>query len=262
MAAIPASVAQDLMWRSMTTGAPAAEMAKWGGSEAVAKAYADSGGVMNISTIPAARLKELANIVAQTGTGNLLTLQEANVPMSDQAFARVSSDWAKAGIDTSRLNNFTAAGLAAARRGNTTLTTGSSNSVLGNTGGSDVSGISGGGFTGGGGLTNGGTGVNTGGSSFMSAASGTAGVVYGPDGTMYSSPAAALAAGVKSFSTTKPIVQSSNSLLSPAGTPGTAAGGFMLGAAQTGNANPGGLIANANQQLFKNKVGVQMPPNY
>lgn len=80
----------------------------------------------------------------------------------------------------------------------------------------------------------------------------TSGVVYGPDGTMYSSAAAAIAAGVQNYSTTKPagVISGANTL----------SGQFINSAkASTGNVNSGGLIGNAQQQLFKNPVGAQTP---
>lgn len=94
------------------------------------------------------------------------------------------------------------------------------------------------------------------GSSFNTGATGglgNSGVVYGPDGKVYSSAAAAIAAGVTNFSHTKPAGGST---------------GLIKGAdnltnipnAATGNANPGGLIANQNQQLFTRPTTVQLPP--
>jgi hypothetical protein len=84
------------------------------------------------------------------------------------------------------------------------------------------------------------------------APAGTTGVVYGPDGVMYSSAAAAIAAGVKNYTTTKPtgLVTTNNNL----------SGGFVAPTTtQTGNINPGGLISGAATQLFQNPVTVQGP---
>lgn len=82
---------------------------------------------------------------------------------------------------------------------------------------------------------------------------GNTGVVYGPDGKPYSSVAAAIAAGVTNYSFTRP---------------NAGGNGLIKGAdnltnipnAATGNANPGGLIANQNQQLFTRPTTVQLPP--
>lgn len=101
-----------------------------------------------------------------------------------------------------------------------------------------------------------GGGVVDDGSSFNTGAAGglgNSGVVYGPDGKVYSSAAAAIAAGVTNFSYVKPSSGST---------------GLIKGAdnltnipnAATGNANPGGLIANQNQQLFTRPTTVQLPP--
>lgn len=84
------------------------------------------------------------------------------------------------------------------------------------------------------------------------APTGTSGVVYGPDGTMYSSAAAAIAAGVQNYTSTKPVglINSSNTL---------GAGFTSFNPTAAGNANPGGLIGGASQQLFKNTVGANIP---
>lgn len=99
----------------------------------------------------------------------------------------------------------------------------------------------------GGGIIGGGGAVDTGGTA-------TTGVVYGPDGTMYSSAAAALAAGVKNYSSTKPagVIAGANTLGSQF---------INAGNPNTGNVNSGGLIGNAQQQLFKNPVSAQLPGN-
>ena len=83
-------------------------------------------------------------------------------------------------------------------------------------------------------------------------ATGTTGVVYGPDGTVYSSAAAAIAAGVQNYTSAKPA-----GLLSASNNMNT---GFMgFNPTTVGNANPGGLIGGASQQLFKNPVGANIP---
>jgi len=99
-----------------------------------------------------------------------------------------------------------------------------------------------------GGLTDANAAVDGGGTS-NSGATATSGIVYGPDGVMYSSAAAAIAAGVKNYTTTKPagLIATNNNL----------SGQFTNAAA--GNVNPGGLIGNAQKQLFTNPVTVQGP---
>ena len=82
--------------------------------------------------------------------------------------------------------------------------------------------------------------------------SGTSGVVYGPDGTMYSSAAAALAAGVRNYSYSKPMFAGEQrGLISSAD--------LVPNLANTGNVNPGGLITGANSQLFTRNTSVNFP---
>ena len=82
---------------------------------------------------------------------------------------------------------------------------------------------------------------------------GTSGVVYGPDGTMYSSAAAAIAAGVTNYTTTKPSIPGA----------GTATAGDTQGvvipSGQTGNTNPGGFISGAREQMFTMPTSAQLP---
>lgn len=227
MATITPAQAQDMIYRSMITGVPTSEFDAAGGYDAVYSLAKSAGGDMGAPS--AAAIQQYGPTVTAQGYGNTSYAPGgANNPTGGSSALQKQLAELQAKYD------------ALTKKG-ATPTTGP---------------ITGGG---GGGLVDTSTSANT---TAALSSSGTTGVVYGPDGTMYSSPAAALAAGVKNFTTTKPVAQSSSSLLSPAGTPGTAAGGFMLGAAQTGNVNPGGLISGANQQLFTNKVGVQMPPNY
>lgn len=105
-------------------------------------------------------------------------------------------------------------------------------------------GIVGGGVVPGDGSVIGGGGVDSGGGPGL----GTGGVVYGPDGTQYSSPAAALAAGVSNFTSTPPSGGQQGGQQQP---PTTGENMFMQGGYQTGNSNPGGFISGANDQLFQ-----------
>ena len=109
-----------------------------------------------------------------------------------------------------------------------------------------------------GGATVGGGGVVDDGSTFnpIGAGMATTGVVYGPDGTSYSSAAAAIAAGVTNFTFTKPVAPQAPT------TPGLISGADNLTGippAVSGNANPGALIAGQNDQLFARPTGVQLP---
>jgi hypothetical protein len=82
---------------------------------------------------------------------------------------------------------------------------------------------------------------------------GASGVVYGPDGTMYSSAAAAIAAGVTNYTTTKPSIPGANTA-----TAGDTQG-FVIPSGQTGNTNPGGFISGAREQMFTMPTTAQLP---
>ena len=123
--------------------------------------------------------------------------------------------------------------------------------------------------TGGGTVNTGGNTVNTGGntvstggdtttnSNFSNA--GTTGVVYGPDGKMYSSAAAAIAAGVTNYTRTKPVGAIAGADVLGTGIGGTTSRGFMGNDSQVGNVNPGGLIAGQSKQLFNLNPNVKLP---
>ena len=96
-------------------------------------------------------------------------------------------------------------------------------------------------------------GVVTDGGLVDTGSSGASGVVYGPDGTMYSSAAAALAAGVTNYTTTKPAIQGAGTA-----TAGDSQG-FIIPSNQTGNTTPGGFISGARQQMFTMPTGAQLP---
>jgi hypothetical protein len=98
----------------------------------------------------------------------------------------------------------------------------------------------------GGGVVDDGSSLNPGQTSGDSSGIGTTGKVYGPDGTEYSSAAAALAAGVMDFTFARP--QFGPGLIASADTLGSQ---FLMPKANTGNANPGANIANQNIQLFE-----------
>ena len=128
------------------------------------------------------------------------------------------------------------------------LVSNQSNTVGGNSSGGGNSGGTvgaGGGTVGGGGVVDDGSSLNPDASS--STGAGTSGIVYGPDGTSYSSAAAAIAAGVPNFTFVKPVM------------PGVGANNSVPDLAsftnpdntKTGNINPGALITNANTQLFQ-----------
>ena len=65
------AVAQNLMYRSMTTGVPNAEFDKYGGYSAVKAVFDANGGSYSLDAIPADQRKALAMQVASTGVGNM-----------------------------------------------------------------------------------------------------------------------------------------------------------------------------------------------
>lgn len=87
---------------------------------------------------------------------------------------------------------------------------------------------------------------------------GTTGVVYGPDGTPFSSVAAAVAAGVTNYSFSKPATAAAPNIGS---TDATSTVPSPTAPAPTAfNFGGGGLISNANQQLFRQGVGARVNP--
>lgn len=92
---ITPQAAQELIWRSMTTGVPTSEFDKYGGYDAVSKAYTDAGGKYDRSTIPASNLASYTQQVANTGSGNLGLLKDSNTELTPQAVESMRA----AGID-------------------------------------------------------------------------------------------------------------------------------------------------------------------
>jgi len=245
MATLTPEIARDLMQRSMTTGAPTSEFNKYGGYDAVASMYNQSGGTYSLADIPTERKQQLAQQIANTGVGNLSLLRETNTPLTTAGREAMARNGVTMGADflTEREIPFqqtTGEQLTALQSQYGTLQQQLAEmqkqyerlvSQYGQQGG-----LGGGGIVGGGVVDDGST-FNPGGTGGL----GTGGVVYGPDGTSYSSAAAAIAAGVTNFTYTKPVV------------PGLIQGADNLTAVPpgaTGNVSPGGLIAGQNQQLF------------
>lgn len=63
-------LAQTLMYRSMTTGVPTAELEQYGGYSAVKAMFDANGGSYSLDAIPVAQRHQLAQQVASTGVGN------------------------------------------------------------------------------------------------------------------------------------------------------------------------------------------------
>jgi hypothetical protein len=80
--ALTAEIAKDLMYRSMTTGAPTSEFDKYGGYDAVNALYQQGGGKYDYSGISPTQLNQFAQTVANTGVGNLSVLKDTNTPLT------------------------------------------------------------------------------------------------------------------------------------------------------------------------------------
>ena len=65
------SIAKSLMYRSMTTGVPTAELDKYGGYDAVKAMFEVAGGTYSLDAIPTDQLEQFAQQVSNSGTGNL-----------------------------------------------------------------------------------------------------------------------------------------------------------------------------------------------
>lgn len=266
-------IAQDLMWRSMTTGAPTSEFDKYGGYQAVASVYNNNGGTYDRNSISADFMSNAAKTVASTGVGNLGILKDTNTPLSLSGVLAMQNNGIGADFINKAVNDYGVAGFATSsqldnlQKKYDTLNTsyGSLNTNYGALNGQlsalqsaydnlnkKYTGVTNGGTTSGGGVIDAGGTINGGGTTLGdNAGMGTSGVVYGPDGKSYSSAAAALAAGVTNYTTSRPSFPSSGG-----NQPGLIASADSLNAAVTipnptvGNVNPGFNISNQNQQLF------------
>lgn len=249
MSTLTPEIARDLMWRSMTTGAPTSEFNKYGGYDAVRSVYDQSGGTYSLADIPAERKQQLAQTIANTGVGELSLLKETNIPLT----AAGREAMARNGVTSFGADQLTELGIPFQQTPGEQLSALQSQygtlqqqladlqaqyNALSKTGGGSTTGST----VGSGGVVDDGSSFNNGGVGM-----GTGGVVYGPDGTAYSSAAAAIAAGVTNFTYIKPVIPQT-----PPG-PGLIQGADNLTSVPpgvTGNVNPGGLIAGQNNQLF------------
>ena len=240
MATLTPAQAQDMIYRSMLTGVPTSEFNAAGGYDAVYSLAKSAGGNMGAPSSEA--IQKYGPTIAAQGYGNMSYAPGSTVNDSaladagydnyyDQALKRPSTSYLQKQI--LELQNSYKSLL----EKNKTPSTGT-----GTTGG-----------------TTGSVGpVNTGGTNIDTTA--TSGPVYGPDGRMYSSAASAIAAGVTNYTRTKPVGAIAGADNLGAGGGGTTARGFMANDANTGNVNPGGLIAGQNQQLFNVNPNVSLPP--
>lgn len=253
MATLTPAIAADLMYRSMTTGVPTNEFFQYGGYNAVKQAYESSGGKYNLNEIPPDRKAELAQQVASTGQGNLAILAETRTPLNAQGIAAMAKQGFKAEHIQEMIDRFSYPAFSSNSTNNSSSITEEQYNALQSqlndlqtryddltSQYGEIGGIGTGGIVGGG-VVDDGSSLNPGQNNI-----GTGGVVYGPDGKMYSSPAAAIAAGVTNFTYLRP--QTGTGLIAGADTLNNP---FLQPAANTGNANPGASIANQNQQLFE-----------
>jgi hypothetical protein len=107
MATLTPDIAQNLIWRSMATGVPTTEFEKYGGYEAVYSLYQSTGGQMSFNAIPTDLRNELAQTVAQTGSGNLSILKETGTPLTTEGAANMVRN----GIDPTIIDRFVESGI-------------------------------------------------------------------------------------------------------------------------------------------------------
>ena len=93
------AVAQSLMYRSMTTGVPNAELDKYGGYSAVKAMFDANGGSYSLDAIPAQQRQALAMQVASTGVGNMSAPVAEKIGVSSAVLQAMSSN----GVDKATL---------------------------------------------------------------------------------------------------------------------------------------------------------------
>jgi len=94
------AVAQSLMYRSMTTGVPTAELDQYGGYSAVKAMFDANGGSYSTDAIPAQQRQQLAQEVANTGVGNMQLLVNEHVALAPAAVVNMAQN----GIDQNTIN--------------------------------------------------------------------------------------------------------------------------------------------------------------
>lgn len=99
-ATLTPSFAQYLMYRSMTTGVPNAEMEQYGGYTAVKSMFDAGGGRYSLDAIPAAQRQQLAQQVASTGVGNMSLLVSEHMSLLPSALYEMANN----GVDQASIN--------------------------------------------------------------------------------------------------------------------------------------------------------------
>ena len=239
MADLTPAQAQDMIYRSMLTGVPTSEFNAAGGYQKVYDLAKSAGGNMGAPSSEA--IQKYGPTIAAQGYGNMSYAPGSTVNDSalaaagydnyyDQALKKPSTSYLQKQILD--LQNSYKDLLAKSKTPGTTTSTGTTTGT--------------------------GTTIDAGGTTIdaSNSGAGTSGVVYGPDGKMYSSAASAIAAGVTNYTRTKPVgaIAGADTLSG-----NTAAKGFMSNDSQVGNVNTGGLIANQSQQLFNINPNVKLP---
>ncbi len=131
---LTADIARELMQRSMTTGVPNSEIAKYGGYDAIKSMYDAGGGQYGLSAIAPADLQRYANTIAQTGVGNLSALTQAGIAMTPAGIANMQANGTSSGGGSS--SGLTPA--LAKELMQRSMTTGVSNSEIAKYGGYDA----------------------------------------------------------------------------------------------------------------------------
>lgn len=90
-ATLTPEIAQDLMWRSMTTGTPTSEFDKYGGYDKVNAMYSGNGGGYGFDEMTPEFLDKVDDIIANSGVGNLAVLAKTGTPLSANAYQRLAN---------------------------------------------------------------------------------------------------------------------------------------------------------------------------
>lgn len=105
MATLTPEIAKDLMWRSMTTGAPTSEFNKYGGYDAVNALYASQGGGYGFDEMTPDFLDQVDDIIANTGIGNLAVLEKTGTPLTGAGLEYVQNTLRSANLPDSFLQD-------------------------------------------------------------------------------------------------------------------------------------------------------------
>jgi hypothetical protein len=87
------AVAQSLMYRSMTTGVPTNELDQYGGYSAVKAMFDANGGSYSLDAIPVQQRQQLAQVVANSGVGNMQLLVNERVAVAPVALAAMAQNF-------------------------------------------------------------------------------------------------------------------------------------------------------------------------